>query len=179
VVRRRAPLRSLGRGTFSTSIPTCRFPCHEGLPWRADRHADHQPSVRRTARGRGSRWRARQRARQREAGDVLERLLAQIDKSYTKYAYNFRTAIAKGGEAGSLLIRCIFHGPTISINPLWFFPVPEIKETTEVVGAFDIGGCNGESVDAVIGTMPWPNPVVPLGTDVEALTYVLSPTMRD
>ena len=47
-----------------------------------------------------------------------------------------------------------------------------------MVGAFEVGGCNGESVEAIFGTMPWPDPMTPPGTDVEALTYVLQPPAR-
>ena len=95
---------------------------------------------------------------------------------YAKYAYSFKTAIAKDAEgARSLLIRCVFHGPTISFYPHGWFPHFVVKETTEVVGAFEVGGCNGESVEAISGTMPWPAPITPAGTDVEALTYVSSP----
>jgi hypothetical protein len=97
---------------------------------------------------------------------------------YAKFAYSFKTSITRepDGTPASLIIRCVFHGPTVSINRLgWFFTIT-LKETTEVVGAFEVGGCNGESVEPIFGTMPWPNPIIPEGTDVEALTYVLHPS---
>jgi len=49
------------------------------------------------------------------------------------------------------------------------------RDTTELVGGFEVGGCNGESVEPIFGRMSWPNPIVPDGADVEALTYVLQP----
>lgn len=95
---------------------------------------------------------------------------------YAKYAYSFKTSIAHGDATEpSLVIRCVFHGPTIALVSFPFFPLFAFKETTEVVGAFEIGGCNGESVEAIFGTMPWHNPIAPTGADVEALTYVLHP----
>ena len=96
---------------------------------------------------------------------------------YAKFAYSFKTSVAGAadGASASLVIRCLFHGPTVTINRLGWFINIVLKETTEVVGAFEVGGCSGESVEAIFGTMPWPNPVTPPGTDVEALTFVQSP----
>jgi len=93
---------------------------------------------------------------------------------YAKFAYSFKTSIVRQGDgsSASLILRCLFHGPTIKFNSLGWILIPVFKETTEVVGAFEIGGCNGESVEAIFGTMPWPNPITPTGADVEALTFV-------
>jgi len=104
-------------------------------------------------------------------GDYVE----DSPSRYSKYAYSFKTSIAEADGAPSLVIRCVFHGPTVSIYLHGLFPHFRVKETTEVVGAFEVGGCNGESVEAISGTMDWPDPITPPGTDVEALTYVLSP----
>jgi hypothetical protein len=43
-MRRRAPLRSFGRGTFSTSISPCRFPCQEASAWRCRSRGRPPPS---------------------------------------------------------------------------------------------------------------------------------------
>jgi hypothetical protein len=96
---------------------------------------------------------------------------------YAKFAYSFKTSVARqaDGAPASLVFRCVFHGPTVSVRFTGWFINIEWKETTEVVGAFEVGGCNGESVEAIFGTMGWPDPITPAGTDVEALTYVLHP----
>lgn len=124
---------------------------------------------------RHNKWSAKQMSK--NALDIAPGYYVEDDPGrYAKFAYSFKTSVSQdGGSAASLLIRCVFHGPTVTINPLgWLFFTITIKETTEVVGAFEVGGCNGESVEAIFGTMPWPNPITPAGTDVEALTYVLS-----
>jgi hypothetical protein len=124
---------------------------------------------------RHNKWSAKQVSK--NALDIAPGYYVEDDPGrYAKFAYSFKTSVIQdGGAAPSLLIRCVFHGPTVTINPLgWYFFTITIKETTEVVGAFEVGGCNGESVEVIFGTMPWPNPITPPGTDVEALTYVLS-----
>lgn len=97
---------------------------------------------------------------------------------YAKFAYSFKTSITRDpdGTPSGLVFRCMFHGPTITVVPLgWLSFRFVFRETTEVVGAFAVGGCNGESVEPIFGTMPWPNPIEPPETDVEALTFVRKP----
>ncbi|HWX17203.1 MAG TPA: neuraminidase-like domain-containing protein [Chthoniobacterales bacterium] len=96
---------------------------------------------------------------------------------YAKFAYSFKTSIIKDshGTPESLVIRCVFNGPTITVNKLGWLWYLTSKETTEVVGAFEVAGCTGESVEAIFGTMPWPNPITPPEADVEALTFVETP----
>lgn len=95
---------------------------------------------------------------------------------YAKFAYSFKSSIVRqaDGAPASLVFRCVFHGEHLFFDRFMFFILPiGFRETTEVVGAFEVGGCNGESVEAIFGTASWPDPLTPPGTDVEALTYVL------
>ncbi len=122
-----------------------------------------------------NKWSAKQLSK--NAFDIDPQFFVPDDPNrYAKYAYSFKTAIATqlDGTAASLVIRCVFHGPTVCFVPLIGF-IPLGIDTTEVVGAFEVGGCNGESVEAHSGRMHWPNPITPSDTDVEALTYVLHP----
>jgi hypothetical protein len=126
---------------------------------------------------RHNKWSAKQMSK--NAFDIDPKYFVEDDPArYAKFAYSFKTSVARGadGVPSSLVIRCVFHGPTVTINQLaWFIISIEIKDTTEVVGAFEVGGCNGESVEAIFGKMPWPDPLTPPETDVEALTYVQHP----
>jgi hypothetical protein len=122
---------------------------------------------------RHNKWSAKQASK--NAFDMDPGYFVEDDPArYAKFAYSFKTSIIKDahGTPESLVIRCLFHGPTITASKLGWFWFLKWKETTEVVGAFEVGGCNGESVEAIFGTMPWPNPITPPGTDVEALTFV-------
>ena len=122
---------------------------------------------------------------------------------YVRYAYSFKssTTYDSQGKPDSLVIRCVFNGPTVEWNRLGFHSVASatvaafsmvdpavaaslkakyqsfeaLMESTEVVGAFVVGGCSGESVDVLLGTMPLRNPITPPEADVEALTYVEKP----
>jgi hypothetical protein len=125
---------------------------------------------------RHNKWSSKQMSK--NAFDMDPSYFVEDDPSrYARYSYSFKTSIVGkvDGVDASLLIRCVQHGPHITLLPFPFFPIFEFKETTEVVGAFEVGGCNGESVEPIFGTMPWPDPVTPPGTDVEALTYVSHP----
>jgi Tc toxin complex TcA C-terminal TcB-binding domain/Neuraminidase-like domain len=146
----------------SKSIPVLDPPSHwqVSLAWTELRH---------------NKWSAKQVSK--NAFDIDPQFFVPDDPNrYAKYAYSFKTAIATqpDGTPVSLVFRCVFHGPTVFFIPLIGF-VPLGVDTTEVVGAFEVGGCNGESVEAHSGRMHWPNPITPPGTNVEALTYVLHP----
>ena len=153
--------RSIDTGSKSIPLKTATPFWQVSLAWTELRH---------------NKWSPKQVSK--KAFDMGAAYFVEDDPArYAKYAYSFKTSMVGQPDGGppSLLIRCVFHGPTVSIRPWgWFFFI-EIKETTEVVGAFEMGGCTGESVEPVFGTMPWPNPIAPPEADVEALTFVLDP----
>jgi hypothetical protein len=123
-----------------------------------------------------NKWTAKQISR--DAFDMDPKYYVEDEPSrYAKFAYSFKTSIAKSPDptSASLLIRCVFDGATVTNNPLgWLAFDLKLRDATEVVGAFEVGGCSGESIEAVFGTMPWPDPLTPPGMEVEALTYVQS-----
>ena len=95
VMRRRAPLRSLGRGNIlHQHFPPVVSFAHEASPWRCRPPCPPRPPARRTARGHGSRRRSRQPRRQREAGQFLSRRMEAWRPRLILFSaqFEFRTA---------------------------------------------------------------------------------------
>lgn len=150
---------SIDATSHSIPVPTSGSPFWQvSLAWTELKH---------------NKWTSKQVSK--NAFDMDPKYFVDDDPSrYAKFAYSFKTSHSTSRDGStSLIVQCVFHGPTVYFNWQGFFFFIRILETTETVGAFEIGGCNGESVDAIFGSAPWPAPITPPGTDVEALTYVL------